>query len=63
MLRKILAIAFVAAMLFSFGCKKATDTTTKTSESVKQTEKDGQLITETVKKEVTKEKTVEDANP
>ncbi len=60
MLRKLLAIAFVAALLFSFGCKKTTDTETKTSETIKQAEKDGQMTTETVKKEVTK--TVEDVN-
>jgi hypothetical protein len=65
MLRKILAIAFVAALLFSFGCKKtSTDTSTKTSVSTKQAVKDGQATTETVKKEVTKETetTLKDVN-
>jgi hypothetical protein len=38
MLRKILTIAFVAAMLFSFGCKKtSTTTTTKKTVTTKTT--------------------------
>ena len=65
MLRKILTVAFVAAMLFSFGCKKtSTETETKNTVKIKQAEKDGKTTTETVKKEVIKETetTLKDAN-
>lgn len=61
MLKKILTIALVLAMVVAFGCKKASTTTqTKNSVNVKQAEKNGQMTTETVKKEVVK--TVEEVN-
>jgi hypothetical protein len=65
MLRKILTVAFVAAILFSFGCKKTTtETQTKSSVQIKQGEKDGQATTETIKKETIKqtETTLKDVN-
>jgi hypothetical protein len=56
MLRKILTVAFVAVMIFSFGCKKtSTETETKNTVQIKQAEKDGQAVTETIKKETIKE--------
>jgi hypothetical protein len=38
MLRKILTIAFVAVLLFSFGCKKTSETTTKKTVTTKTKE-------------------------
>ena len=65
MLKKILTIAFVIALLFSFGCKNTnTETKTKNTVSTKQSVKDGKTTTETVKKQTIKqtETPVKDAN-
>jgi ABC-type metal ion transport system substrate-binding protein len=56
MLRKILITLVVISMAVTFGCKKtSTETETKNTVQIKQTEKDGQTTTETVKKETIKE--------
>ena len=56
MLRKILLVLVLIGLTVTFGCKKtSTETQTKNTVDVKQTVKDGQKTTETVKKETTKE--------
>ena len=65
MLRKILIVLVVIGLAVTFGCeKKNTETKTKNTVNVKQSEKDGKTTTETVKKQVTKETetAVKDAN-
>ena len=65
MLRKILIVLVVIGLAVTFGCeKKNTETKTKNTVNVKQSEKDGKTTTETVKKQTIKETVtpVKDAN-
>jgi hypothetical protein len=56
MIRKILIVVVVLGLAVTFGCeKKNTETKTKNTVDVKQTVKDGQTTTETVKKQTVKE--------
>ena len=65
MLRKILIVLVVIGLAVTFGCKNTTtETKTKNTVTTKQSVKDGQTTTETVKKQTIKETEtlVKDAN-